>query len=91
MPNRTICEVLGEMRSTYETRNFAGLLGLIEEAQSMANKMEAALQDGKSINELREERKELKDEVKLLEASVLKLERAKETLVDKLLMTEEDD
>ena len=42
-PYRTLCDVLDEMRSTYKTRNFASLLGLIEEAQMMGNRMEAKL------------------------------------------------
>lgn len=45
MPNRTICAVLGEMRRCCETLNFAHLRGLIEEAQTMANRMEASLYD----------------------------------------------
>ena len=32
--NRTLCSVLEEMRKCYETRNFAVLPGLIEEAQT---------------------------------------------------------
>jgi hypothetical protein len=40
-----MCAVLEEMRQCYKTRNFAALAGLIEEAQSMGNKMEAALGD----------------------------------------------
>ena len=43
MPNRTLCDVFEEMRKCHETYNFAPMLGLIEEAQSMANRMEAAL------------------------------------------------
>lgn len=43
MPNRYVCDVLEEMRKCYKTRNFAPLMGLIEEAQTMANRMEGAL------------------------------------------------
>lgn len=71
-PNRTLCDVLSEMRKCYDTRNFAHLLGLIEEAQWMGNRMEAGLQDGGDLKELREQIKEkrkelitLKNEVKL--------------------------
>ena len=92
MPNRTICEVLQEMRSCYNTRNFAGLLGLVEEAQSMANKMEAGLQDKHNIEELREEKKDLKKDLKLLEAQIATLENSKDRLVNSLLeMGEEVD
>lgn len=57
MPNRTLCDVLNEARKCYETRNFSYLLGLIEEAQVMGNKMEAALFDQ---NDLKYAQKELK-------------------------------
>ena len=81
MPNRTVCGVLQEMRSCFNTRNFAGLLGLIEEAQSMANKMESSLQYKKNIAELKEEKSELKKEVRLLEAQVASLENDKDLLI----------
>lgn len=61
--NRTMCDVLEEMRKCYETRNFAHLLGLIEEAQHLANKMEAGLADKQDLKSLNEERHELKKEV----------------------------
>lgn len=75
MPNRTLCAVLDEMRKAYETRNFSYLVGLIEEAQSMGNKMEAALYDKHDYNSL-------KDAIKKLEKQRLALkeeiENAKE-------------
>jgi hypothetical protein len=43
--NRTLCTVLEEMRKCYETRKFAPLPGLIEEAQIYGNRMEAKLAD----------------------------------------------
>lgn len=73
-PNRTMCDVLEEMRKAYETRNFAGLLGMIEEVQGMGNRMEAGLQDKHDMKNYREkaleaekERDELKKEIKDLE------------------------
>jgi len=70
MPNRTLCNVLEEMRKCYETRNFSGIMGLIEEAQMMGNRMEASLYDKhdmlavqKKIKELKKERDELKKEL----------------------------
>ena len=42
-PNRMICEVFREMRTCLKTNNFSYLKGLIEEAQSYANRMESAL------------------------------------------------
>lgn len=63
--NRTLCDVLAEMRKCYETHNYAPLMGLIEEAQSMGNRMEAALSDQKDIVKMQAEwhslRKEIKD------------------------------
>ena len=68
-PNRTMCDVLEEMRSCCKTLNFCGLIGLIEEAQSFANRMEAALEDKRDIrgytkrrSELRKELRELRDQ-----------------------------
>ena len=71
--HRTLCDVLDEMRKCYETRNFCSLNGLIEEAQSMGNRMEAALEDSKSIKNLQEEVSKLNKEVKKLEAKKKKL------------------
>ena len=62
-PNRTLCDVLEEMRKMHETRNYAALLAMIEEVQHLANKMEAALGDAKDIRKLSEQRSELKAEV----------------------------
>ena len=56
--NRTLCEVLSEMRQCYETRNFCSINGLIEEAQSMANQMEAGLEDKADTKRWTRERKE---------------------------------
>jgi predicted nuclease with TOPRIM domain len=64
--NRTLCSVLQEMRKAYDSRNFSYLLGLIEEAQSMGNRMEAAFEDVKDVNRLYEQRKKLHAEVSKL-------------------------
>jgi len=68
--NRTLCDVLRDMRTAYETRNFSYLLGLIEEAQMMGNRMEAKLYTikdfgwlEKEIKQLKAEKKKLKDEL----------------------------
>ena len=57
--NRTICTVFEEMRSCNETKNYSYLLGLIEEAQSMANKMESKIDSIKQFEELKEQCKNL--------------------------------
>ena len=74
-PNRYLCSVLDEMRSCWKTRNFSGMKGLIEEAQSMGNRMEAALDDVKDVKRMREERSELHDELKELRKEKAKLSK----------------
>lgn len=66
MPSRYICDVLEEMRKCYKTRNFAYLEGLIEEAQTMANRMEAALGEKKDHESWHKKAKEEKEEYKRL-------------------------
>jgi len=66
--NRTLCDVLEEMRKAHETRNFSYILGLIEEAQSMGQRMEAKLNDVKDLESLRTDIKKAKKELKKLES-----------------------
>ena len=65
--HRTLCDILEEMRKCYDTRNFSHILGLIEEAQSMANRMEASLDDKRDIKEWTKLRDKLKKEIRELE------------------------
>ena len=58
MPNRYLCDVLDEMRTCFKTRNFSFLLGLIEEAQTLGERMEAALGDKKDYNHWYKKKKE---------------------------------
>ena len=74
IPNRTICDVLKEMRTANETRNFAYILPLIEEVQSMANRMESALYDKSDIKYSREEMKKLQAKIKKLKLKKEELE-----------------
>jgi hypothetical protein len=67
MPNRVICSVFDEMRKCCETKNFSYLPGLIEEAQCLANRMEAALYDQSDLKFAEKKLSELKKELKLLE------------------------
>lgn len=60
--HRTACKVLEEMRDAYRTRNFAYLLGLIEELQSMVNRMEAGLNTKRDLTDLQAEVKKLRHE-----------------------------
>ena len=73
-PNRTMCDVLREMRDCFKTRNFCSLNGLIEECQSMGNRMEAALGDKHDIEEYKEVRSKLKIEINKLEQKKASLE-----------------
>ncbi len=45
--SRTICATFAAMRACDQTRNYAPMVGLIEEAQIYANKMEAGLEQSK--------------------------------------------
>ncbi len=72
--NRTMCDVLEDMRKCVKTLNFAAFPGLIEELQSMGNRMEAALNDNKDWERARSELKSLESEVKKLEAKKEALE-----------------
>ena len=72
-PNRTMCEVLHEMRNCYETRNFASLMGMIEEVQSMGNRMEGRLSDTNDVENMLEKRDILHAELKTLRAEKKKL------------------
>jgi peptidoglycan hydrolase CwlO-like protein len=72
--------VLEEMRDLSKTRNYGAMDGLIEEVQSMVNRMEAALYDqsdiesfqkkaselNRELKKLRKERDELKEEIAAL-------------------------
>jgi predicted nuclease with TOPRIM domain len=64
MPNRTLCDVLAEMRTCYETRNFSYFLGLIEEAQHMGNRMEAGLWDQRDYRQANAELEKVRDALK---------------------------
>lgn len=75
--NRYICDVLEEMRKLVEFGNTVPLRGLIEEAQSLANRMESALSDKRDFISLNKETalakrayKKLEREYKELEAKV---------------------
>lgn len=66
-PSRYICSVLDEMRDCHKTHNYSYLPGLIEEAQSLARRMESALCDVRDVREWSKIRDELKKEIRELE------------------------
>lgn len=75
MPNRYLCDVLDEMRKCNETRNYSYLIGLIEEAQMLGNRMEAALEDKRDLASWRKKVSEEKAEYKKLLAETNKLRK----------------
>ena len=74
MANRYLCSVLDEMRECTKTLNFSYLLGLIEEAQTLGNRMEAKLYEIKDFERLHEDIRDLKKKKKKLEEKVEELE-----------------
>lgn len=78
--SRTLCDVLAEMRTLNKTRNYSYLESLIEEAQSMGNRMEAGLGDKKNLDLLQQQIKDLKKEKKSLEKELERLKDEKESL-----------
>jgi|TARA_B110000211_G_C14067221_1_gene548209 hypothetical protein len=75
MPHRYICSVLDEMRKCVKTSNFSYLSGLIEEAQSLVNRMESRLYEIKDFERLHED-------IRILKAEKKKLEKEKSDNVD---------
>lgn len=87
MSARYLCDILSEMRDCWKTRNFAPINGLIEEAQSRANRMEDALSTKRDVERWEARRPVLKDELKELnwqkedlEEEIRKLEFRKKEL-----------
>ena len=74
MVNRYLCSVLDEMRECNKSKNFSYLLGLIEEAQTLGNRMEAKLYDIKDFELLHEDIAKLKKQKKKLEDKIEELE-----------------
>ena len=70
MPNRLLCTVFDEMRDCVKTLNFSYLLGLIEESQSLANRMESRLYDVKEHDRLLDDIRDLKKKKKNLKKTV---------------------
>jgi len=77
MPARYLCDVLNEMRTCFKIRNFCNLPGLIEEAQTLANRMEAALSNHKSYEYWHRKYKQEKAEFARLRRETDKLRKKK--------------
>ena len=74
MPSRYICSVLDEMRTAIKIYRPDLVIGLIEEAQSLVNRMEARLEDYASMGydldsarALRKGLRELRDQADIIE------------------------
>lgn len=78
--NRYLCDTLEDMRKCWETRNFSPMIGLIEEAQILASRMESALGDNKDLMKLNEECSKMRKKFKLLEKEIEDLENKKKGL-----------
>lgn len=72
--NRTVCDVLSDMRALDKSKNYSGMSGLIEEVQSMVNRMEAKLNDVKDLERLRSESKKAQAKLRKLKSEIEKLE-----------------
>ena len=74
MANRYLCTVLDEMRECVKTLNFSYLLGLIEEVQTLGNRMESRLFEIKDFERLHKDIKALEKKRKKIEEKVEELE-----------------
>jgi len=81
--NRTLCDVLKEMREfskyTMEDKHRRVLMSLVEEAQTMGNRMEAKLFDNSEMDSAIEHKEKLKKEIKELEEKHERLSGENET------------
>ena len=75
MPNRFVCDVLTEMREMVKTMRFDRANGLIEEAQTMVNKMESALEDYSDMGWNEEKHGKLRKELRMMKLREQVLER----------------
>jgi len=84
-PNRYVCSVLEEMRTQLKGLDIHTIdryksitLMMIEEAQSMVNRMEAAIEDKGDVNKMLKKRSKLHREIEKLKEEKETLEEAKE-------------
>lgn len=82
-PTRYICDVIEEMRKCYETRNFGYIIGLIEECQMLANRMESKLTENNGVETLH-------DQIKTLKKESAKLETEKENISSEIESLKEE-
>ena len=80
--NRTLCDVLEEMRKCCKTLNFAPMPGLVEEVQIMGNRMESALENAGDIKDIEEKFHIKRMEYKELDRSIRVLREELKALKD---------
>ena len=73
MTNRPVCDVLEEMRECFKHFNFALLPSLIEEVQLAVNRMESKLWDLKDWEQLKDDIRERRLELKRIKEEKEKL------------------
>jgi len=69
-PNRTLCAVIKEARKCCETLNFSYLPGLLEEIQTLGNRMEAGLHDKDDVRHWEKTKAALKKELNELSKQI---------------------
>jgi hypothetical protein len=72
--NRYVCQVLEEIRASHKSFRMDRIPGLIEEVQTMVNKMEAKLQDYRDMGYDLSRCKELADKLKAYSKQVSNIE-----------------
>ena len=77
--HRYVCDVLGEMRTAVKVGRIDMLSGLIEEIQTMANRMEAQLYEYRDVGYDLEAARDLRKELKSLKKTAEELEKDLET------------
>ena len=88
MTHRYICDVIEEARKCFETRNFSYILGLLEEIQTLANRMESNLYASKEMREwdegkyekMKKQRKDLEKEINKLVFESIELENKRDKI-----------
>ena len=68
--HRTICDVLEEIRQIDKHKNYSYLLGLIEEAQMLGNRMEAGLEEKHDLERYHEKANEAQKKYKKIETEI---------------------
>jgi hypothetical protein len=83
-----MCDVLEEMRAASKAKNYSYIDGLIEEVQSMGNRMEAGLEKYGSIVMAERQVAKTKNEIKALDREVERLYQRKSDAEEGLAVLE---